>query len=139
MTIATYILKYIKTLIKEHEGSVSDIGEGQNLVIYMPKATDLSSVTTVSLFGKRHIQPLLDEITDFQSQLSSDYPEFTANIKLAVDLNYVDQDTPRIDLESPAFWSTAEKIKEASPDVIRYTEAAYRVLQMNGADRHKNK
>lgn len=133
------LMSHINNLELKQADLVSGLGDGQNLVVYIPSSINPSDTASVSGFGKNTIQPLIDKINRYNTELSYDYPEFDLKLKFAVDLYYVDKTISKLDQNSTAFWRTAKLLDEKGPEQVSYTDEAFQTLKMDGADRAKLK
>lgn len=135
-------LKDIERLLdyatKDLEKSTIDTGDGQNMVIFLPPNVERNNESSISVFGKAKINPLIEEIIRGHGQIASNYPEFDAQIRLAVDLSHVEEyeQGGEVKHTGPAFWQTSRLLKNSS-EPVKLTEAAHRALVMDGADRAK--
>lgn len=137
----TDINNFTDNLLGTMKHSVVDAGDGQNIVIYLPKSVDGNNASSIAEFGKRNINVVISEFTRGQNEIGLAYQDINPQIKIAIALDHVESITEtsgNARLSSPWFWLTADMLKN-SDEFINYSDEAKQTLLMNGSDRARKK
>jgi hypothetical protein len=134
-----YLLRFelaIERLATRYGGRVTEYeGDGQNIIITLPKTINRSDLTSVGLFGRNVAHTFAKHITSLHDNLAPHYPQLSPQIRIALGLGRVEQ-LATGEVTGPIFWELAVLLRNGGHEELIINQAAQLVMKWSTSNNH---